>query len=251
MGLIGGVVFYGLIIGVAILVFNLTKTNHMENPTIPVPGGFTQPVPPAPRQFIPVPPRPKSKYSVLSILLAVIFGIIVIMFGERLIFDLNRFINPAIDKEYTKKANELYQGGRRYQYESPNTVMDSSSMMKKSLGSDSMQGVTQEKVYFSANEEGRYLMYKAIIYAAIIIPLFIFAFVIFYLKKSNPQFKPLLMSFIISAFWLMFHLLGIVVRFVLEAYKNFAIYIILFFLLATFGFLTYYTQQKHTKEIKE
>ena len=93
-------------------------------------------------------------------------------------------------------------------------------------------------------------MWKLIIHAAVIIPLFVFAFLLFYIKRKNHQLKPLLISFLVFAFWMMFHLLGETIKFVMDEYKNIAIYVILVVLAGVFGVLAYLTQIKHSKKEK-
>ena len=168
-----------------------------------------------------------------------------VMFGERLIFDLNRYLNPVIDKEYTQWKNELSQQGpsrRNYDMVSPKTPVRSFEMAADSAGA-----VSKTRLYYAAPEKGRYMMWKLVIHAAVIIPLFVLAFVLFYFKRKNKQLLPLLIAFMAFAFWMMFHLLGETVKFVMDEYRNVAIYVILVVLAAVFGVLAYYTQAKHQK----
>ena len=194
-------------------------------------------------------PSPKNKnYSALSVFLAMILVIVLILLGERIIFDLNRFINPAVDKEYTNAAYDASKnrntGIMNYQYESPQLPLRSTPMLHESAGV-----VSDTKIYYQADQQGRYLMYKLIIHAAIILPLFALAFMLYYLKRQSKEFKPILISFLIAAFWLMFHLLGETTKFVMNSYRNVAIYFVLAALTGIFGFFAYYAQLRHSKNI--
>jgi hypothetical protein len=186
----------------------------------------------------------KMKYSALGVFLSIILTIVLILLGERLIFDLNRFINPVIDKQYTDwQNNKNNKGGYQSQYESPNTPVRSYAMGTESSGLAS--GTT---IYYRSDQKDKYMMYKLIIHAAIILPLFLLAFVIYYFSRQNRLIKPLLVSVMVFAFWMILHLLGETVIFVTSEYKNIAIYIILLIMAMIFGSLTYYTQIKHSGE---
>ena len=249
------IVFYSFILLVVIAVILINKNKKMDQiQNQPKPANDGGNVLPgsgqnnASRQ-IPNMPKEKSKYSALSILMAVILFGIVVMLGERLIFDLNRLLNPVIDKDYTswQVMQNQYNGRRTYEYDMPRATIDSSVQNYKY---DSAAAAPGTRLYYASTDQGRYMMYKLIIHAAVIIPLFILAFVTFYFKKDNIQIRPLLISFIAFAFWMMFHLLGETIKFVMDEYKNVAIYVILVVLMAVFGVLAYYSQIKHQKQDK-
>lgn len=231
-------IFGGLI---ALIIYLITKHKKMEHQekqdgnVLPGPTGASA-----------MPSKKKQKFAALSIFMAVILFGILVMLGERMIFDLNRFLNPVIDKDYTSWANYQTSTGRRsFDIDGPKMPLRSYEMAQDATNAIS----PRTQIYFNAEEKGRYLMYKLIIHAAVIIPVFIFAFVLFYLKRKNLNMKPLLISFLFAAFWLMFHLLGETINFVMNQYRNIAIYIILVILAAVFGVLAYYTQIKqHKKE---
>jgi len=243
LGLIGGLVRVTIFLGIIALIIHLiNKRKKMENQgtnsgnVLPGPSG----------QATNAPMKKKQKYSGLSIFMAVILFGIIVMLGERMIFDLNRFLNPVVDKDYTTWMNEQTNTGRRvYDLDAPKMPLRSYEMAQDATNAIS----PSTQIYFNAEEKGRYLMYKLIIHAAVIIPVFVFAFVLFYLKKKNKHLWPLLVSFLFSAFWLMFHLLGETISFVMNQYRNIAIYVILVVLGLVFGVLTYYIQAKQqTKE---
>lgn len=182
------------------------------------------------------------KYSILSIIMAIILLIVVIMLGERLIFDANRFLNPVIEQEYTSWKNSPDHGSS-YSQEAPQVFSPSKGM---EMAVDTASGpISSTRVYYPRSEESRYTMYKLIIHAAIIIPFFLLVFAFYYFKKENNLWKPILVSLVLAGFWLIFHLLGETASFVMDAYKNIAIYIILIILAALFGGLAFYAQKKH------
>ncbi|MEA2007311.1 MAG: hypothetical protein U9O20_04095 [Patescibacteria group bacterium] len=191
----------------------------------------------------PAPPKPvKSKYSLLGIFMAIILFGVMVMLCERIIFDLNRLVNPVIDKGYTESMNQ-YQGALRRGYEYSAPQLQSSKMLSESMGVS-----PNTRIYYKASEKGRYMMWKLIIHACVIIPIFVLSFVLFYFRKKNKQLRPLLISFMFFAFWMIFHLLGETINFVMDEYRNIAIYVILVILAAVFGVLAYYTQTKYEKK---
>ncbi len=116
--------FFGGLI--AIFIFLITKRKKMDNQSQNNQGGNVLPRPN--RQGVQVPPpmkKRKKHYSALSIFMAMILFGILVMFGERLIFDLNRFLNPVVDGDYTKFMNEQrYNSGQRsYDLDSPKMNM--------------------------------------------------------------------------------------------------------------------------------
>lgn len=240
--------FIGLIIVVILVIYLSNKNKKMEkNPNQSVNRGNVLPGSSSTNSpsNLAKPPRPaKSKYSPLGVFMAIILFGVVVMLGERIIFDLNRLINPAIDKGYTQSMNQ-YQGDLRRGYEmsAPQMPLQSSKMLSESTGVS-----PNTRIYYKATEKGLYMMWKLIIHSSVIIPLFVLSFVLFYYKKKNIQLRPLLVSFMLFGFWMMFHLLGETISFVMDEYKNIAIYVILVVLAGVFGVLAYYTQTKHEKK---
>ncbi len=237
-------------------IYITNKNKNMSNNTgnsnqqgQPVPGTGRSNVLGAPMaNQVGVVKRSKPKYSVLSIFMAVVLFGILVMFGERLIFDLNRYINPVVDNEYTQWKNQRNVNVRRgIDYDSPKTPVRRSFEMTQ----DSVSAVSQTQIYYPSKEKGRYLMYKLIIHAAVIIPLFVLAFVLFYYKRKETCLKPLLVSFLCFGFWMIFHLLGETIAFVMNEYRNIAIYVILIVLGIVFASVTYFSQAKLHKDEDE
>ncbi len=234
---------------IALIIFLITKHKKMDKqPQTGQNGsvlpGSNQPNNQSNVQAALPPKKQQKRYSALSVFMAVILFGVVVMFGERLIFDLNRFLNPVIDDDYTKFMNEQqYSGRRSFDLDSPKMPIRSYELSQDMAGV-----VSNTQIYYNTVQKGRYMMYKLIIHAAVIIPAFIFSFMLFYFKRKNYQLRPLLTSFLLAAFWLMFHLLGETTNFVMNEYRNIAIYVILLILAIVFGSLAYYTQIKqHSK----
>ncbi len=197
-----------------------------------------------PSQIQPENQNSKQKYSFLSIFMAFIFLLVMILLGERLIFDLNRTLNPAIDKQYSPQSQNYSQERRGYKYESPENPF-----FPQKMGSE-YSSIGGTRIYYKESDRGRYMMYKIIIHSAIIIPIFLLSFFIYQLKKNQRQLKPLLTSFVIFSFWMFFHLLGELTKFVMDEYKNIAIYIILIILAIILAILAYIIQDKFEKKEK-
>lgn len=257
-GLGGGLFFWLIIITFAVVYFINNKNKNMNNnnqggaqPLQPKPGTGRSNVLGAPNaQSNSIVPR-KPKYSALSVFMAVVLFGILVMFGERLIFDLNRYINPVIDDEYTQWKNQQSQQSVNMRRGIDTDTLKSPVSRSYKMTQDSVSAVSQTKIYYSAAEEGRYLMYKLIIHAALVIPVFVLAFVLFYFKRKKTQLKPLLVCFLCFGFWMIFHLLGETITFVMNEYRNIAIYVILIVLGLVFGGVTYFSQAKLHKEEEE
>lgn len=157
------------------------------------------------------PERPKHKISAIGIILVIFLFIVLILLGERIIFDLNRVANPVV-KTSVSSSNLPYESHNysSYSYE--------------------RSGLSNTKVYYKQADKSEYIMYKLLIHGAFIIPIFLLVFLFYYLyniKQVNPHLKFVLYSYFCFAFWMMLHLLGEVGRYIIEEFENAAIYIIL------------------------
>lgn len=252
----GGLFVWLILITIGVIYFLNNKNKNMSNnnqsgagqPLQPAPGAGRSNVLAAPNAQPNVVVPKKPKYSALSVFMAVVLFGILVMFGERLIFDLNRYVNPVIDDEYTQWKNQQSQQPMNMRRGIDNDTLKSPVNRSYTMTQDSVSAVSQTKIYYSATEKGRYLMYKLIIHAALVIPVFVLAFVLFYFKRKKTQLKPLLVSFLCFAFWMIFHLLGETIAFVMNEYRNIAIYVILIALGIVFGGVTYFSQAKLHKE---
>lgn len=174
------------------------------------------------------PEKPKHKVSVIGIILSFFLFIVLILLGERIIFDLNRVANPAV--KASASDSQYYNGNYRY-----------------SAYSYESSGLSNTKVYYKQTDKSKYIMYKLLIHGAFIIPIFLLVFLFYYLyniKQANPHLKFVLYSYFCFAFWMMLHLLGEVGRYIIEEFENAAIYIILGVLVLILTPLAIFIQKK-------
>ncbi len=163
-------------------------------------------------------PRASStpqKFSVPAIILTLILAIVLILLGERLIFDLNSWINPAIEKQ-----------GSDYEYSESDYgrgITAPMSLEKSALAPEA-------SIQYPTVERSSYLTYKLLIHAAFIIPVFLLVFLLYYLVKIKQQkegWRTVIYGFMIFGFWMMLHLLIEAGEYISSQYKSAAIYIIL------------------------
>ena len=104
---------------------------------------------------------PKPRTAIIGVILGIFLFITLVLLGERIIFDLNRFANPAAQPSSTT------QGYSRsvYGYEK--------------------SGLSDAKVYYRKDDKSQYMTYKLLIHAAFIIPIFMVVFLLYYLFNVN------------------------------------------------------------------
>lgn len=171
--------------------------------------------------------KPKHHISVLGVIITVILAIVLVVLGERILFDLNRVVNPAVKS--TSASQDIY--GSDY---------------RSSLKSES-SGLSNTVVYYKEQDKGKYMAYKTIIHAAVIIPIFLLMFLLYYLiniKGSREEMKIVMWGYMVFAIWMMLHLIIDIIRYVAEEYKNAAIYIILGVLVLVLTPLAIFIQKK-------
>ena len=175
-----------------------------------------------------------KKYSFWGALTTVILVVVILIFCNRLIFDVNRLVNPVVNREYGDFKKNRSES------------IDVKKFDGAEMSAEILDGPFSEvRLYYPKKEENRYLMYKLIIYSAIIIPLFIMSFVLFYFKKGNYSWRLIVVGIFAVSAWLMLGLLRSVISFIMESYENFAAYVVLAILILFFGGLTIYFQSKH------
>ncbi len=170
----------------------------------------------------------KIKVSFLGIVLTIILAVVVILLGERIMFDLNRYANPAIEQTVSQEQRVGYS---RY-YDS--YKMDSSSL----------SGV---RLYYSQDKAEDYRLYKLLIHAAFVLPVFLLFFLIYFRvgnshRESN--WRVVVWGYLAGVLWLLLHLIGEAGVYVVDAYKNAAIYVILIFLAIILTSLAVFMQKK-------
>lgn len=199
-----------------------------------LPGGV-QPIGAA--QSVPPPPaKKKNRISAMAAILVIFLSIVMILFGERVIFDLNRSLNPIVVEQATSSTS------------SNKTTLSNTT----SLGSE-RTFLSSTKVYYPKEESSEYRMYKMLIHAAFIIPAFLLVFVLYFWiwhKKEDNIYKIVTLGYLVFAFWMMLHLLLSVSSFVLQEYKNVGVYIVLIFLAAIFTSLAIFIQKKINRHKK-
>lgn len=179
-----------------------------------------------------------QKFSALGVILVIILAIVLVLLGERLIFDLNRWINPVIEKQGSYDSSYSYP---KYSDESTGATM---SLEKSALA----PGIS---IQYPAKEKGVYLTYKLLIHAAFIIPVFLLVFLLYYLVKIKAQkesWRAVIYGYMIFGFWMMLHLLIEAGGYISSQYKSAAIYIILGVLAIILTPLAIFLQKKHSEK---
>ena len=182
----------------------------------------------APRNAAPA-PRRRKRISAVSVILTIVLAFVVILLGERIIFDLNRIANPAI--KYT---------GERMDYQESNRLMYSYES----------SGVSKTQIYYATEDKSRYITYKILIHSAFIIPIFLLMILFYYIvniKGEKAHLKVAMWAYVVFAFWMLFHLLGELGRYIIDQYENAAIYIILGLLVVIITPLVIFLQKKFSE----
>ena len=173
--------------------------------------------------------KKQKSISALGVVFTMILAIVIILLGEKIIFDLNKVANPIVsDYSY-----DSYDGG----YNSG-----------ASLGlSSERSGLSQSQIYYPTNQKADYIMYKLLIHSAFIIPIFLLSFLMYYMfnvKKRQPNWFVVTYGYLVFAFWMLFHLLIEIMMVISYQFPNSAIYIILGILAVIFTSLTVFMQKK-------
>jgi hypothetical protein len=178
-----------------------------------------------------IPTGPKHKTSVVGVILAFFLFIALTLLGERILFDLNRFINPVIQK--VQSSGEYYNsgyGGNSYiQYASESS------------------GLSDVRIYYKSDDKTTYTTYKLLIHSAFVIPAFLLVFLFYYLyivKNANYNLKVVSYAYFAFAFWMIIHLLGELGIYIVDQFQDVAVYIILGFLVIIMTVLALFIQKK-------
>lgn len=167
------------------------------------------------------------RVSILGIFMAIILAIVIIMLGERIMFDLNRVANPLAQSTFEQDTGYSKFSGAYWVSESSN--------------------LSNVRIYYPREKTEQYKLYKLLIHAAFVLPAFLLMFLLYYqlnLKKKNTVWRAVVWAYMIGAIWVLLHLIGEAGRYVLDAYKNAAIYIILVFLAVILTSLAVFLQKK-------
>ncbi|HHD92199.1 MAG TPA: hypothetical protein ENL06_01065 [Candidatus Portnoybacteria bacterium] len=169
-----------------------------------------------------------KQVSVFVVFIGIILAIVLILLGERIIFDLNRTINPLA---------QTFPNETKYQHHSGYEIERS--------------GLSPVSVYYPANQKSQYLGYKTSIHAAFIIPIFLLIFFFYYLlkvKKEKKYWQAALNSYIVFSGWMVLHLLVDLANYIIKEYRDWAVYIILGILIIIFTPLIIFLQKKFTQK---
>jgi hypothetical protein len=177
-------------------------------------------------------PRRRS-VSFMAVILAIILAIILIMFGERLIFDINQWANPVIE--------QVSSGGM-----SPRIALSSRAYSSESMA------LSSAKVYYPMDQRGDYLFYKIVLHASFIIPIFLIIFLLYYLvylKHQDSPYRVLVGGYIAFAIWMLLHLLIELGGFLLDKYQSGVLYLLLLILIVIISLLIFVIQKKKSKTV--
>lgn len=182
-------------------------------------------LPQSPPEFQERHSRPGHHISIIGVILGIFLFITLVLLGERIIFDLNRYANPAVEGA------------------GQNQIASFSTSVYKSERS----GLANARVYYRSENQSQYISYKLLIHAAFIIPTFLVVFLLYYIyniKDKNINLKVVLWSYFAFALWMLLHLLGETGKYIIEEFENAAIYIILGLLAVIMTTLGIFIQKK-------
>lgn len=178
-------------------------------------------------QMAPKVEKAKRKISALGVILTIILAIVLIFLFERVMFDVNRAGNPVIEQTVSDNSRSYYSSGSYYAFE------------KSSL--------SRARVYYPREKTEEYRLYRMLLHAAFVLPIFLLMFVLYYyvnLKKRNENWFVVTWAYMAGSFWVLLHLVGEAGKYVVDAYKNIAVYIILIFLAMILTTLAVLVQKK-------
>jgi len=181
-----------------------------------------------PTQTAPQVDKPKHKISFLGVLLTVILAVVIIILGERIMFDLNRVANPVIESTVSSTRSGYYVSS------SANLAMEKSNL-------------SGTRIYYPREATAEYKMYKLLIHSAFVLPIFLLMFLLYYwlnMKRRDENLKVVVWGYMAASIWLLLHLIGETGKYVIDQYKNAAIYIILVFLAVVLTVLAVFIQKK-------
>ena len=173
-------------------------------------------------------PTSDHKISVLGVFLTIILAVVLVVLGERIIFDLNKSFNPYIEK--------VSQGS----LSSPSYSLDYT--LKRE-----MNALSSYTVYYKSNNSDKYFAAKVLIQAAFIIPIFLLFFLLYYfvnIKNRNSNFRVVSYAYLVFAIWMIIHLVVNLIRLAYRQFPQAALYIILIVLAVIFTSLAIFIQKK-------
>ncbi|MCD4705433.1 hypothetical protein K8R66_05150 [bacterium] len=179
----------------------------------------------------------KNRISILGIIFTIIMAIILVVLGERILFDLNKTINPSVEKIQGANATKQLSGSSR-------VSMGSSLYSEKSI-------LSQNTVYYKRDQQNKYLNYKILIHAGFIIPIFLLSFLSFYfinLKKKNSNLRVVSYGYLMFSIWMIVHLLIELIKLAYREFPGFALYLLLILLAVIFTMGAIFIQKNIAKQ---
>lgn len=163
-------------------------------------------------------PKKKIKVSWMTVVFIIILTVVLIILGEVFLNDLNRWINPDYLQYYPS-------------YETKTSLLPPT------------------KTY----DKGDYEAYRLGVHAAFIIPVFLAAFLLYFLmyyKKERTHKSIVALPYFIFALWMTLHLVLETFYFLIEQYKTAGVYVVLIVLAALLTWLVIFIQKKiHEKKL--
>ncbi len=174
-----------------------------------------------PTSTLPLPPKPVAKVRVswVSILFVVILTIVLIILGERFLFDLNRWFNPAYDQ----------YGYHSYIY---------SSTPEKVL-----QYPNRTQTFTLQDYEARRLA----IHGAFVIPVLLAGFLLYFwlnFRKEKSTKYIIAWPYFIFSIWMVIHLVIEALYFLIKQYKAAGLYVVLIILAGLLTWLIIFAEKR-------
>lgn len=191
--------------------------------------------PQAPAQTTGAPHQKRVHLSLVTSLLVIALAIALIILGERILIDVNRLFNPGYERygdgdvPYGYAPNEL----RELSIPTAHATVFPPPLPSYTAGLQS------------------YETYRLLLHAAVIIPLFLLMFLIYYFfrfKKPRSPYKILSYAYITFAFYMIVRLLAELCLYLIKHLKTGGVYIVLIILITIFTVLITVVQKRlHAK----
>lgn len=170
--------------------------------------------------------------SLMAGILAILLAVVMIILGERIMFDLNRSLNPVVSSSGSTTTSATtfdYAAGIEYE----------------------ASALSSQRIGYPTTQQTEYKLYRMLIHSAFIIPVFLLVFVVYFKlwhKNDDSPFKVVLVGYLVFAFWMILRLIFEVGGYVLEKFANVGVYVVLIFLAAIFTWLMILLQKKFSNK---
>lgn len=169
----------------------------------------------------------KRKTSALGVILTIILTITLIILGERILFDLNKNINPHV--QAAQKETSVNVSKMNYSLSSERNIL------------------SQSTIKYKTSEKNDYLNYKTLIHAGFIIPVFLLVFLFYYLfniKKKNSNLRVVIHGYLFFSIWMIGHFIIDIIRLAYREFPSLALYFLLILFAAIFTGAAIFIQKK-------